>query len=118
MRNHRTQDANEQQFPALRLARLCFHFDHSRSDSNPEQPINASKSGFWLPALQSQELFGEGPDFLAGGHVENKKHAKINQQEANHNNLYSSLAGAPFVEAVEIRTDDNFGEGQEPIVAF
>ena len=33
------------------------------SNGNPEQPINSSKSGFWFPALQSQELLAKGQIF-------------------------------------------------------
>lgn len=49
------RDANEQQFPALRLPGLAS-ISAPAVGQEPEQPINASKSGFWLPALQSQEL--------------------------------------------------------------
>jgi hypothetical protein len=40
-----------------------FPFRPQPLNSNPEQPINASKSGFWLPALQSQELLAKGQIF-------------------------------------------------------
>jgi hypothetical protein len=37
-----------------------FPFWPQPSDSNPEQPINASKSRFWFPVLQSQKLLAKG----------------------------------------------------------
>jgi hypothetical protein len=40
-----------------------FPFRPQPSGGNPEQPINSSKSGLWLPALQSQELLAKGQIF-------------------------------------------------------
>jgi hypothetical protein len=59
------------------------------SDSNPEQPINASKSGFWLPALQNQELLAKGQIFQQEVTSGVEAASKQTQEEPKHGRTYS-----------------------------
>jgi hypothetical protein len=66
-----------------------FPFWPQPSDGNPKQPINTSKSGFWLPALQNQKLLAKGKIFQQEVTSRVEAAAKQTQQEPEHGKVYS-----------------------------
>jgi len=74
-----------------------FPFRPQPLDGNPKQPINASRSGFWLPALQSRELLTKCQIFEQEVTSRIEAASKQTQQKPKHDNLYSSRGFGPFV---------------------
>jgi ABC-type branched-subunit amino acid transport system substrate-binding protein len=70
------------------ITKACFHFGHSRLTAT-QQPINVSKSGFWIPALQSQELLAKGEIFQQEVTSRAEAASKQTQQKPEHSKLYS-----------------------------